>query len=75
MVNGIVLENRTYSNLQGSDLCRLAMMEMRVTLSRLIWNYDISLKSVGQEVPTYEHRAVASGPLEVRLKRVERSQS
>lgn len=51
------------------------MMEMRVTLSRLIWSYDITLKSVGQEVPTYHHLSLASGPLEVRLTRVERNQS
>jgi hypothetical protein len=51
------------------------MMEMKVTLSRLIWTYDITLKSAGQEVPSYEHRYLASGPLEVRLRRVERDQN
>jgi hypothetical protein len=48
------------------------MMEIRVTLSRLIWNYDMALASVGQPEPTYDHRAVSAGKLEVRLKRVKR---
>lgn len=52
---------------------RLAMMEMRVTLAKLIWQYDISLKTEGQEEPAFFHRAVAAGQLEVRISRVERS--
>jgi len=53
--------------------CRLAMMEMRVTLARLVWQYDIRLKTEGQEEPAFFHRAVAAGQLEVRIRRVERS--
>ena len=48
------------------------MVEMRVTLARLIWHYDVKLKSAGQEVPIYDHLSIASGPLEVHLKKVER---
>jgi hypothetical protein len=48
------------------------MMEMRVTLAKLIWQYDIKLKTVGQEEPTFDHRALAAGQLEVRLSKVER---
>ena len=54
--------------------CRLAMMEMRVTLAKLIWQYDVTLKTVGQEEPTFNHRAVAAGQLEVRLSKVEREE-
>jgi len=55
----------------GAD-CRLAMMELRVTLAKLIWQYDIKLKTVRQEQPTFDHRALAAGQLEVRLSKVER---
>lgn len=48
-------------------------MEMRVTLARIIWHYDVELKSAGQEVPTYDHLSIASGQLEVRLNKVERN--
>ena len=58
-----------------SDYYRLAMMETRVTFSKLIWGYDIALKNVKQKVPALEHRALASGPLEVRLKKVVRGQN
>ena len=50
----------------------LAMMELRVTLARLLWEFDIQLKDEGQEVPEYDHRSVSAGKLEVRLKKVER---
>jgi cytochrome P450 len=64
---------KPYSTLGNYELIfRLAMMEMRVTLSRLIWHYDVELKSAGQDVPTYDHLSLASGQLEVRLKKVER---
>ena len=54
-------------------ICRLAMMEMRVTLAKLIWQFDVTLKTAGQEEPRFNHRAVAAGELEVRLRKVERS--
>jgi hypothetical protein len=53
---------------------RLALMEMRVTLSKLIWHYDFTLKDVGQEVPAYNHLTISAGRLELRVKRVEREQ-
>jgi len=49
------------------------MMEMRVTLAKLIWQFDVTLKTAGQEEPRFNHRAVAAGELEVRLRKVERS--
>ena len=45
-------------------------MEMRVALARLIWNFDISLKEVGQAEPTFDHRSVAAGKLWIRLRDV-----
>jgi hypothetical protein len=42
-------------------------MEMRVALARLIWNFEISLKEVGQAEPTFDHRSVAAGKLWIRL--------
>jgi hypothetical protein len=47
---------------------RLALMELRVVLARLIWNFDISLKEVGQAEPTFDHRSVAAGKLWLRLR-------
>lgn len=49
------------------------MMEMRVTLAKLIWQYDIRVKTEGQAEPAFFHRQVAAGKLEVRISRVERS--
>jgi hypothetical protein len=46
-------------------------MEMRIVICRLIWWFDIALKE-GQGVPSYDHRALSSGPLEVRLTPVKR---
>ena len=51
---------------------RLAMMEMRVTLARLLWEFDVQLKDEGQEVPLYDHKSISAGKLEVRLKHIER---
>lgn len=52
--------------------CRLALMEMRVALSRLIWHCDFALKDVGQEVPIFDHRTFSAGQLELRVMRFER---
>jgi hypothetical protein len=49
------------------------MMEMRVTLARLIWEYDIRLEREGQEEPTFSHKELAAGKLEVRLNKVLRA--
>ena len=46
----------------------LAMMEMRVTLTRLIWNFDLALKD-GQEEPTYDHKALSAGQLLLKVRR------
>ena len=62
-------------SVKNPNYYRLAMMEMKVTLSKLIWSYDITLKDFDQKVPELDHRALASGPLEVRLTRVERDQN
>jgi hypothetical protein len=51
---------------------RLAMMEMRGTLARLLWEFEVHLKDEGQDVPIYDHKSLSAGKLEVRLKRVER---
>lgn len=75
VVHFIASENRTLEYCKISDYYRLAMMEIRVTFSKLIWSYDITLKNVEQKVPALEHRALASGPLEVRLKKVVRGQN
>jgi len=50
----------------------LALVQMRVTLARLIWNYDVTLKSSGQLEPIYDHRSISAGKLEVCLRKVER---
>ena len=39
-------------------------MEMRITICRLVWEFDVRLRE-GQGVPELDHRALASGPLEV----------
>jgi hypothetical protein len=48
------------------------MMEMRVTLARLLWEFEVHLKDEGQDVPVYDHKSLSAGKLEVRLERVER---
>jgi hypothetical protein len=42
-------------------------MEMRCTLARLIWQYDITLKG-GQLEPAYDHITISAGKLYVALK-------
>ena len=51
---------------------RLALMGMRVILTKLIWEYDVSLKE-GQDVPDYDHKCFMAGQLEVHLKKVQRN--
>lgn len=46
---------------------RLALMEMKCTLARLIWHFDIALKE-GQEEPAYDHITISAGKLQVRVK-------
>jgi hypothetical protein len=46
---------------------RLALMEMRCTLARLIWYYDIALME-GQEEPAYDHITISAGKLYVTLR-------
>lgn len=46
-------------------------MEMRITICRIVWLFDVTLRG-GQGVPEYDHRAMASGPLEVILTPVTR---
>lgn len=54
-------------------IIRLALMEMRVTMAKLVWTYDISLNKEGQEIPSLDHRSVSAGKLEVRMTKVERN--
>ena len=51
------------------------MMEMRIILANLIWQFDMTLKDANQGEPAYDHRRVSAADLEVRLKRVERNES
>ena len=48
------------------------MMEMRITLAKLIWNYDLELAHEDQEEPTYDHRQISAGELKIRVKRAHR---
>jgi hypothetical protein len=41
-------------------------MEMRCTLARLIWHYNIMLKG-GQLEPAYDHITISAGKLYVML--------
>lgn len=47
---------------------RLALMEMRLSLARLIWHFDFVLKE-GQQEPEYDHITIAAGKLLVCVKR------
>jgi hypothetical protein len=71
MGNGIVLGSRIESFHFYADFS-LALLEMRVTLVRLIWGFDVALRNLEQEEPTYDHLSLSAGHLKVRLKRVER---
>ena len=42
-------------------------MEMRCTLARLVWHFDMVLKE-GQEEPAYDHITIAAGKLYVNLR-------
>jgi len=46
-------------------------MTLRIALARLVWMYDFELKD-GQSVPGYFHRSLSAGPLEVKVKKIER---
>lgn len=52
---------------------RLALLEMRVSLAKLIWNFDISFKDPDQAEPSYDHNALAAGELPLRLVKVIRT--
>ncbi len=69
--SGDVLGNRSHIPFKCANR-RLAMMVLRVTVAKLIWNYDICLKSVEQAEPIFDHKTLSAGRLEVRLKRMER---
>lgn len=68
MASGVVLENRsrTFWNCANRSL---AMMVIRVTIAKLIWNYDIGLNS---SEPLYDHKSLSAGKLDVSLKLFER---
>ena len=55
------------------DCCRLALTEMRVALAKLVLNYDVSPKDIGQKEPEYSHAALSAGNLEVLLTPVARN--
>ena len=60
------------SQLEKADF-RLALMEMRIALAKLIWQYDIVPKDMNQGEPKYDHKAVAAGQLEVQLIKIRRN--
>ena len=70
-VNGIVSENRIDVFEDSTDY-RLAMMEMRLVITRLIWEFDLKLKDIGQEQPAYDHKSLSAGKLMVRVEKVKR---
>jgi hypothetical protein len=65
--NGVALESCISRHYPADD--SLAMMEMRVTLTRLIWNFDLALKD-GQE-PAYHHKSLSAGQLLLKVQRRE----
>ena len=69
---GLYWETVVSSGCLGADF-RLALMEIRVVLAKLIWQYDIEPKDLGQGEPIYYHKALAAGQLEVRLINVRRN--
>ena len=71
LIDGIVLDDCMLYLCVVIDHGSLASLMMRVTLSRLIVSYDFALKHDGQEVPAHRHLTLSSGPLELRLTRVE----
>lgn len=50
---------------------RLGLMSLRIVLAKLVWTYDFELKE-GQGAPSYLHRSLSAGPLQLKVKRVER---
>jgi len=46
--------------------CRLAMTEMRMSLARLIWQFDMELAE-GQEEPLYDHISICATKLVVKI--------
>jgi hypothetical protein len=50
----------------------LALLEMRVTLAKLVWHFDITLEEEGQTVPEYFHKQLASARFPVRVSPVPR---
>ena len=68
MASGVVLENRSHAFRNYTNQS-LAMMVIRVTIAKLIWNYDIGFNSTE---PLYDHKSMSAGKLDVTLKLVER---
>ncbi len=62
--NGVALENRTSSCNSVDD--SLAMMEMRLTLTRLIWHFDLALKD--EIEPAYDHNSLSAGQLLLKVR-------
>ena len=60
------MESRISRHYPADD--SLAMMEMRVTLTRLMWNFDLALKD-GQEEPVYDHKSLSAGQLLLNVQR------
>jgi len=65
MDHEVVLESRICTFGIVSD-DSLALMEMRISLARLIWHFDITLKD-GQTEPAYDHITISAGKLAVRI--------
>jgi len=64
---GIVSENSKCAIFFHSDRS-LALMEMRCTLARLIWHFDLSPKEDNQSEPFYDHIRISAGKLEILVK-------
>jgi len=71
MAEGLVLEDRKrLVPVKRSD-GRLALMEMRVVLARMLWEYEFELAE-NQRAPILNHVNLSAGELEMRIKKVDR---
>jgi cytochrome P450 len=59
------------SSIKSYNNVSLAMMEMRVTLARLIWKFDLELKDIGQKEPEFHHKTLSAGSLMIRVKKLQ----
>jgi len=48
----------------------LALLELRLVLTRLIWQFDMELKEKDQAVPLFNFASISAGPLEIRMSNI-----